>query len=253
MLIARFGMDGVIDIPELKSLNVVCYNMLIPVRFSSYTHDHVSPNLDIFRNVNHLIMEVILSQCEQNIYIDTICMIAEWCGYFVCRIKTGHPFLVGVSARRRGRWQSHLSKMTCQRPSLMAETSTKIWMTGLNPNYNTTCPNSALNFRKCRRNDTVYYSDGIAWFTADYVCVRHHPMLWTLVNNCRHHIWRKIMRPFDTTTSPFLHNFSIYTYYVYTVRSIEVFTYIHKFIYTSSHHRVQIMYTWKKPIGHTTK
>ena len=31
-----------------------------------------------------------------------------------CRIKTGHPFLVEVSARRRGWWQS---EMTSQHPS----------------------------------------------------------------------------------------------------------------------------------------
>ena len=67
MVIAHFGIDGVIDIPELKSQNVICHNMLIPARFSSYTHNHVSPNLDIFRNVNNLITQFILSQCEQNI------------------------------------------------------------------------------------------------------------------------------------------------------------------------------------------
>ena len=48
--------------------------------------------------------------------------------------------------------------MTYQRPSMRAETSIKVWMTGLNPNYNTTLPNSALNFRKSRRNDTVYFA-----------------------------------------------------------------------------------------------
>ena len=30
--------------------------------------------------------------------------------HFVYRIKTEHPFLVEVSARRRGRWQSHLTE-----------------------------------------------------------------------------------------------------------------------------------------------
>ena len=28
----------------------------------------------------------------------------------ICRIKTRYPFLIEVSARRRGRWQSHLTK-----------------------------------------------------------------------------------------------------------------------------------------------
>ena len=36
--------------------------------------------------------------------------------------------------------------MTCQRPNLRAETSTKISMNALNPNYNTTRPNSGLNW-----------------------------------------------------------------------------------------------------------
>ena len=76
------------------------------------------------------------------------------------------------------------------------------------------------------------------------VCVRPHRMLWALVNNCGHHIGRKFIKPFNTTTFPFQHNFSIYTYHI--VRSIQVYTYIHQFIYISSHHRVQILCTWKK-------
>ena len=78
-------------------------------------------------------------------------------------------------------------KMTCQRPSLRAETSTKIWMSGLNPNYNTTPLHSARNSRIYRRNSErislscdwrrhfvfavpttgTTPSDKIAWFPAN--------------------------------------------------------------------------------------
>ena len=104
--------------------------------------------------------------------------------YHTYRIKTEHPFLVEVSARRRG---YRLGKMTCQRPSLRAETSTKIWMSGLNPNYNTTPLHSARNSRIYRRNSErislssdwrrhfvfavptsgTTPSDRIAWFPAN--------------------------------------------------------------------------------------
>ena len=42
--------------------------------------------------------------------------------------------------------------MTCQHPSLRAEISTKIWMSGLNQNYNMTPLHSARNSRIYRRN-----------------------------------------------------------------------------------------------------
>ena len=86
-------------------------------------------------------------------------------------------------------------KMTCQRPSLRAETSIKIWMSGLNPNYNTTPLNSARIYRRnserislsCdwRRHfafavptSGTTSSDKIAWFPAnnsiDYTNVSFH-------------------------------------------------------------------------------
>ena len=64
-------------------------------------------------------------------------------------------------------------KMTCQCPSLRAETSTKIWMSGLNPNYNTTRPNSGLNLRNCCRN--VRAGESLLSFaTPSWLC-RSHP------------------------------------------------------------------------------
>ena len=79
-------------------------------------------------------------------------------------------------------------KMSFQRPILRGQTSTKISMTGLKPNYNTTCPNHDLKVRNCHRNVGARESlinlttpsgfcrshlgkalfDWIAWFTAVY-------------------------------------------------------------------------------------
>ena len=60
------------------------------------------------------------------------------------------------------------SKMTCHCRSLRAETSTKIWMNGLNPNYNTTRPNSGLNIRNCcrkvRARDSLLNFATPSWF-----------------------------------------------------------------------------------------
>ena len=43
-------------------------------------------------------------------------------------------------------------KMTCQRPRLRAETSTKTTMSGFHPDYDTTRSNSDLNIRNCCGN-----------------------------------------------------------------------------------------------------
>ena len=63
--------------------------------------------------------------------------------FIICRIKTGHSNLVSCFAPRmralaklfyRGEsW----GKLSCQRPNPRAKTWHKIWMTGLNPNYDT--------------------------------------------------------------------------------------------------------------------
>ena len=80
-------------------------------------------------------------------YQHNVALATGW-KWYICRIKTGHPFLVEASARRRGRLAKssyrgeRRGKMTCQRPSLRADTPTKIWMNGLIPNHNTARPNS---------------------------------------------------------------------------------------------------------------
>ena len=69
-------------------------------------------------------------------------------------------------------------KITCQRPSLRAETSTKIWMNGLNPNYNTTRPNSGPNLGNCCRNvrakDSLLSFATPSWFSRSQQ--REHPL-----------------------------------------------------------------------------
>ena len=94
--------------------------------------------------------------------------------------------------------------MTCQRPSLRAETSTKIWMNGLYPNYNTTRPNSALNYgiaAEMSERDTVYFASRrhlgfavptrgntsswrVAWITADlfYLLIIHLSLYSVLIS-----------------------------------------------------------------------
>ena len=59
-----------------------------------------------------------------------------------------------------------LGQMTCQRPSLRAKISTKIWTNGFNPNYNTTRPNSGLNLRNCCWN--VRARDSLLSFATPY-------------------------------------------------------------------------------------
>ena len=84
-------------------------------------------------------------------------------GYNVCRIKTGHSNLVSCFGPRMRalakvfyRGESR-GKITCQRPNPRAKTWHKIWMTGLNPNYDTTSIPSLRNSQnKCQKSSFTY-------------------------------------------------------------------------------------------------
>ena len=78
-------------------------------------------------------------------------------------------------------------KMTFQRPSVRAETSTKIWMNGPNPNCNTAPPNSGLNLRNCcthvRARDSL-----LSFATTSLFCRSHqgeHPLRGSSLNYSR--------------------------------------------------------------------
>ena len=49
-----------------------------------------------------------------------------------CGIKTGHPFLVEVSAQRRGRWQSHLTEAIAE---VRLRASARVWGLKLLPRF----------------------------------------------------------------------------------------------------------------------
>ena len=84
-----------------------------------------------------------------------------------CRIKTGHPFLLKFQPQDEGDGKVILPRRW---PSLGAEPSTKIWMNGLNPNYNATRSNSGLNLRNCCRNVTA--RDSLLSFATQYLFCR---------------------------------------------------------------------------------
>ena len=52
--------------------------------------------------------------------------------YFICGIKTGHPFLVEVSGRRWGRWQSHLTEVIAE---VRWRASARVWGLKLQPRF----------------------------------------------------------------------------------------------------------------------
>ena len=52
--------------------------------------------------------------------------------YIIYRTKAGHPFLVEVSVRRRGRWQSHLTKAIAE---IRWRASAQVWGLKLQPRY----------------------------------------------------------------------------------------------------------------------
>ena len=79
-------------------------------------------------------------------------------GILVCRIKTGHSNLVscfGPRIRALAKvfyWGESRGKIPCQRPNPRAKTWHKIWMTGLNPNYDTTpIPSLQNSQNKCQK------------------------------------------------------------------------------------------------------
>ena len=80
-----------------------------------------------------------------------------------CRIKIGHSNLVSCFGPRMGalakvfyRGESR-GKIPCQRPNPRAKTWHKIWMTGLNHNYDTTPSHSLKNsHNKCQKSSFTY-------------------------------------------------------------------------------------------------
>ena len=82
---------------------------------------------------------------------------------FVCRIKTGHSNLVSwFGPRMRAlakvfyRGESR-GKIPCQRPNPRAKTWHKIWMAGLNPNYDTIpIPSLQNSQNKCQKSSFTY-------------------------------------------------------------------------------------------------
>ena len=83
--------------------------------------------------------------------------------YVVCRIKTGHSNLVScfgprmrVLAKVFYRGESR-GKIPCQRPNPRAKTRYKIWMTGLNPNYDTIPIPSLQNSQNKRQKSSFTF------------------------------------------------------------------------------------------------
>ena len=80
-----------------------------------------------------------------------------------CRIKTGHSNLVpcfgpGMRALAKVFYRGESrGKIPCRRPNPRAKTWHKIWMTGLNPNYDTTpIPSLQNSQNKCQKNSFTY-------------------------------------------------------------------------------------------------
>ena len=101
----------------------------------------------------------IVLYCIVLYYIVLYCIVL----YCICRIKTGHSnpescfgprmrALAKVFYRGESR-----GKIPCQRPNPRAKTWHKIWMTGLNPNYDTTAIHSLKNSQnKCQKASFTY-------------------------------------------------------------------------------------------------
>ena len=82
--------------------------------------------------------------------------------------------------------------MTCHRLSLKDETSTKIWMSSLGPNYNTTRPNYDLNLPNCCSNFICHYTQysfrlHMVYITRCCGCVNrdHCRSTWRLQSACK--------------------------------------------------------------------
>ena len=88
-----------------------------------------------------------------------------WCSVFiiVCKIKTGHSNLVSCFGPRMRalakafyRGESR-GEIPCQRPNPRGKTWHKIWMTGLNPNFDTTpIPSLQNSQNKCQKSSFTY-------------------------------------------------------------------------------------------------
>ena len=88
----------------------------------------------------------------------------------VCRIRTGHSNIVSYFGPRvralaklfyRGESRG---KIPCQRPNPRAKTWHNIWMTGLNPNYNTIPIPSLQNSQNKCQNPRLLTIAGAIWF-----------------------------------------------------------------------------------------
>ena len=87
-----------------------------------------------------------------------------------CRIKTGHSNLVSCFGPRMRalakvfyRGESR-GKIPCQRPNLRAKTWHKIWMTGRNPNYDTTPFLPFKTHKTSAKNPRLLTITGAIWF-----------------------------------------------------------------------------------------
>ena len=84
--------------------------------------------------------------------------------YNNCRIKTSHS-----NRCSRG-------KIPCQRPNPRAKTWDKIWMTSLNPNYDTIPISFPQNAQKSAKNPRLLTIPGAIWFCRSSQCT--HSPLW---------------------------------------------------------------------------
>ena len=107
--------------------------------------------------------QIALQMCH---YFDSTKKISD----LVCRIKTGHSNLVSCFGPRMRalakvfyRGESR-GKIPCQRPNPRAKTWHKIWMTGLNPNYDTTPIHSLQTHKTSAKNPRLLTITGAIWF-----------------------------------------------------------------------------------------
>ena len=109
-----------------------------------------------------------------------------------CRIKTGHSNLVSCFGPRMRalakvfyRGESR-GKIPCQRPNSRAKTWHKIWITGLNPNYDTIPIPSLQNSQNKCQNPRLFTIAGAIWFCRYRQCTPSQRWMHALVaKKCR--------------------------------------------------------------------
>ena len=128
--------------------------ILDPINWQSL-HFHLLATLDPIRHRKFLRLPMVFRHKSSPL--------ASWSDVCACRIKTGHSNLVSCFGPRMRalakvfyRGESR-GKIPCQRPNPRAKTWHKIWMTGLNPNYDTTPISSLQNSQnKCQKSSFTY-------------------------------------------------------------------------------------------------